>query len=732
MKRGLQTVWRWLTDSAANLHEEEARREFMTRVVLSMVAGALLVFTLPILIGCLAGTFDWGSLGVMLLLDLSAAGSWWLVYRGRQRFWVGVILVGAFFLLGAFLNSLGGAITTAPIFYVIAILLAAALHGGAVPWIALALSIGAYVYFSLTRNANELDLVLTGSITIAGGLIGVTLLEWFAARLLTHALGQVRTHEQQLEHEIAEREQAQQALQASMAVAREFQQKLMALHEIGIELQKAPNTDDLLRRAIELGREWLGFDRLGVWLMRGEQMIGTFGTGPDGQLRDERHYVLKRDELPRIRDMVANNLRVAVWQDVPLMDITQVEGHGWNALALLWNGDEALGWLATDNMLSQQPMRPYELELLTLYGATLGHLYTIKQAEDTLRTSEARYRAVIDGVPVCLFALDREGIFTFLEGRNRIMGMEPHALLGRSIQEMHPHLSQVARIFQQTLAGEDQSVVMQGNGVWEEVRISPLRNAAGEIIGVIGVATDVTDRKHAEEQRLQLALEKGRVKILTDFIAYASHEFRTPLSVINTTLYLLERMDNPEMRRKRLQAAAAQAEYIQRLIDSMLKMVQLEQGVSFPIAPVRLDGLLHDLINRFSDSLAKKRLALTVDLPDDLPTIFGDAGELRVALGNLLDNAIDYTPAGGNVSIRALVRDTQAVVEISDSGIGISSDALPHIFDHFYRVDQARTARRAGLGLPIARKIVEAHQGRIEVESTLGQGSTFRVVLPLQ
>ena len=731
MERSLQTVWRGMMDSAANLHEEEARREFMTRVVLSMVAGALFVFTLPLLCGWIVGVFDFWGLGVMLLLDLSAAGSWWLVYRGRQR-WVGAILVGAFFLLGAFLNSLGGAITTAPIFYVIAILLAAALHGGTAPWTTLAASIGAYVYFGLTRNANDLDLVLTSSITVSGGLIGVTSLEWFTARLLTHVLGQVRNHEQQLEREIAEREQAQQALQASMAVAREFQQKLMALHEIGIELQKAPHTDDLLRHAIVLGRERLGFDRLGVWLMQGEQMIGAFGTGPDGQLRDERHYVLKRDDLPRIRDMVKDNLRVAVWQDVPLVDITQVEGHGWNALALLWNSDEAVGWLATDNMLSQQPMRPYELELLALYGATLGHLYTIKQAEETLRTSEARYRALINGAPVTLFALDRAGVFTFIEGRNRMLGMEPHSLLGRSIREIHPHLPQVTQIFQQTLAGEEQSALMESNGVWQEVRISPLWNAAGEISGAIGVATNITARKRAEEQQLQLALEKGRVKILADFIAYASHEFRTPLSVINTTLYLLERMDNPEVRRKRLQAAEAQAEYIQRLIDSMLKVVQLEQGLSFPIAPVHLDGLLRDLANRFGDSLAKKQLALALDLPDDLPPIFGDAGELCVALGNLLDNAIDYTPAGGSVSVRALVRDAQAVVEIIDNGIGISSDALPHIFDHFYRVDQARTARRAGLGLPIARKIIEAHQGRIEVESTPGQGSTFRVVLPIQ
>jgi signal transduction histidine kinase len=105
---------------------------------------------------------------------------------------------------------------------------------------------------------------------------------------------------------------------------------------------------------------------------------------------------------------------------------------------------------------------------------------------------------------------------------------------------------------------------------------------------------------------------------------------------------------------------------------------------------------------------------------------------LLLALSNIAANAIDYTGENGNVTIRTAARNGDVIVAVQDTGIGIADEHLPHIFDRFYRADQARTTRKAGLGLSIARKIIEAHRGKIEVESVVGEGSVFRVVLPVK
>lgn len=126
-----------------------------------------------------------------------------------------------------------------------------------------------------------------------------------------------------------------------------------------------------------------------------------------------------------------------------------------------------------------------------------------------------------------------------------------------------------------------------------------------------------------------------------------------------------------------------------------------------------------------------KNLAVTLELPDDLPFVHCDPSELRRAVFNICENAVDYTPEGGAITIRVSLDSSQVQIEVADTGIGIGDDDFPHIFERFYRADKARTGRHAGLGLAISKTIIDAHQGTIEVQSTLGEGSTFRVILPL-
>jgi two-component system sensor histidine kinase BaeS len=136
------------------------------------------------------------------------------------------------------------------------------------------------------------------------------------------------------------------------------------------------------------------------------------------------------------------------------------------------------------------------------------------------------------------------------------------------------------------------------------------------------------------------------------------------------------------------------------------------------------------VVSAAQERLAGKKISASFNPEPNLPAINGDPVWLQEAFGNLLDNAIRFTPNGGSISVQTYSEGQQAVIEFKDTGAGISNEALPHIFERFWRQDEAHSTPGFGLGLSIALKIIEMHDGRIEVESTVGEGSTFKILLP--
>jgi signal transduction histidine kinase len=159
-------------------------------------------------------------------------------------------------------------------------------------------------------------------------------------------------------------------------------------------------------------------------------------------------------------------------------------------------------------------------------------------------------------------------------------------------------------------------------------------------------------------------------------------------------------------------------------------MERLDTSSDFVLTRLKVADLLKELDRTMRPLADKKQIAFTLEVADDLKLIRGQRKELITALSHIIENAIQYTPSDGNINIRAYASDDSVIVEVVDTGIGISEADLPRIFERFYRVDQARTGRGAGLGLSIAKKIIEIHNGRIEVVSAPNQGSTFKVILP--
>ena len=267
---------------------------------------------------------------------------------------------------------------------------------------------------------------------------------------------------------------------------------------------------------------------------------------------------------------------------------------------------------------------------------------------------------------------------------------------------------------------------------WVAVRLHPLLDAAGNVQRVVGTAEDITERKLAETQKLELQIERERGKMLREFINAASHDLRTPLTVMGTSLYLLDRTGQPEQK-KYLDQLETQVYRMRRLVDDMLTISRLDaEDAGLALEPRALNDFAEEAVQRHMKEATTKGRNLTSNYAAISPWARIDSAQLSHALERIIKNAIAYTSAGDSITVGTLLQGDEAIITISDTGQGIDAQDLPHIFERFYRADKARgiTSGGAGLGLSIARRIVELHHGRIEVESVPDEGSTFRVILP--
>lgn len=545
-----------------------------------------------------------------------------------------------------------------------------------------------------------------------------------------------------LQQEIAERVQAQEALTVNVQTAIEFQDRLKALHDVDIELSQETSLDDLYRRAIELGRSRLGFDRLGLFLISedGKLMLGTFGTNKEGDVIDERELVNEIANDPYISQAIQSKSPVTIWSDKKLMNNWQEVGSGWGLMAALWDGDRTIGWLAADNLVRQEPLAAYQPELLTLFGSTLGHLVKQLQAGEALRERELKYRALFQQTTDAVFLSDLDGNHIDVNQRAAdMLGYTVEELVGLSFREIvapsdRANSANVLNALQarQKIAPHERMLrTRDGVEFPVEISVELVEDEDGNPLHIQRIVRDITTRKRDEEHRITLAFEKEQMRLLTDFITAVSHEFRTPLSIINTRLYLIERAGNPGDRAVMAAVIKEQVTYIGELFEAMITMTRLGGGsVTMNMRPLDVNTLLRSIEVQTSTLVQAKQQSLALRLAPDLPPVHGDEKHLYSALLQFVENGIRFTPEQGTITIQTAAVEDGVVVTVTDTGIGIAAEHLDHIFDHFFRVDAARTERGAGMGLPIAQRIIDIHQGRIEVDSEPETGSTFRIFLP--
>ncbi len=365
------------------------------------------------------------------------------------------------------------------------------------------------------------------------------------------------------------------------------------------------------------------------------------------------------------------------------------------------------------------------------------------QTQQALKTANAQLESSVEAARIAWWEMDVCTQRLSFDGRRMAMaGYDPadfaEASFARFAALVHPEdYTPMMQSVQELLDGRRSVYAVDyrlqkahGGWLWLHDRGERTLTPDGRAV-LRGFVMDITERKQAQQHEFDLALEKERVRLLRSFIEKASHEFRTPLAVVNSAAFLMARLDDAERRQVKATAIEEQVSRITRLVEMLLLLSQLESGAQLDLSPVDL-GLLLDKVCQNIVNLYAGSPSLQWAVMPDLPLlVLGSPEYLEAAFWQVLDNACRFTPQGGRISALVTVEDRSVWFEVQDSGPGIAEQDLPHIFDTFWRRDEAHSTPGLGLGLPIARKIIERHGGSIQVESVVGSGTKVRVCMPL-
>jgi len=284
--------------------------------------------------------------------------------------------------------------------------------------------------------------------------------------------------------------------------------------------------------------------------------------------------------------------------------------------------------------------------------------------------------------------------------------------------------------------GEPQTNVIMGYRptpdtpiAWLTVNTQPLiAEDTGEVYGVVTTFIDITEQRRMQQQTVDAVLHEARVQLLSNFIRSTSHELRTPLSVISTSAYFLRRSDDPVVRTRHADKVTEQIKRLTTLIDMLLLMSKLDSDIEISLVPTRLSDVVEVVSSEIGPDCNAKGHTFSMDVGD--LKVIGNGDFLVTMLNELVKNACHYTPAGGEISLWAQPEDDNVLIGVDDNGMGISPEDLPHIYEHFWRKDDSHAEPGFGLGLTAVYKIVDLHNGTINVESRPGEGTWFRVRLP--
>ena len=357
---------------------------------------------------------------------------------------------------------------------------------------------------------------------------------------------------------------------------------------------------------------------------------------------------------------------------------------------------------------------------------------TRARIEQELRESEKRYRSLFENATDGIASFSFDGIMNEAnQGMEAMLGWSRREMVGQQYGKFCSPAATalVEERMQRYLAGEEQPQLFEteafrrdGSIVPVEIRASLLRNREGKPTGTLAIIRDISARKALEQQR-------------GEFLAMLTHDIKSPLSVVLSYADLLiEEGDDQtaEEREKDLRQLRENVHTVFSLVDNYLNLSQVEDGwLALRKEPLELNTLLTQVGQRYETEARQRSIKLKFDLQKELPPIEGDPLALSRVVGNLLYNALKFTPQDGNVTVSSSQRNGEIIASVSDTGPGIPAEEIPSLFEKYRRGSTSRNVEGTGLGLFIVKALVEAHGGHIEVHSAPERGANFSVVLPI-
>jgi PAS domain S-box-containing protein len=373
----------------------------------------------------------------------------------------------------------------------------------------------------------------------------------------------------------------------------------------------------------------------------------------------------------------------------------------------------------------------------------------LRVEKERLRRTANELQALVQAAPIAIVGIDLDGkVLSWYGGAQRMFGWSAAEVIGKPLanvpgekQDEFTALRRRVQAGESIIDLESHRIRKDGSRIDVSISYAPLQDHTGKTGGAIIVYQDITERRLAAEQRQARDAADAANRAKSNFLANMSHELRTPLNAIIGFSELLGDQTFGELNERQsryVNNVLSSGRHLLQLVNDILDLAKIEAGrLILEPESIDLGSLLRDLQRGLEPLASAKGLSIALEVAPDLPALTADAAKVKQIMYNLLSNAIKFTKDGGRIGVRAATAldpsgEQQIQISVWDTGVGIAPADLERIFLEFEQVDSTyvRQQEGTGLGLALTKRLVEAHGGRIWVESTVNEGSTFSIVLP--
>jgi two-component system NtrC family sensor kinase len=374
-----------------------------------------------------------------------------------------------------------------------------------------------------------------------------------------------------------------------------------------------------------------------------------------------------------------------------------------------------IGVLEVDNRQSHNPFSDYHVTLVSALADYAAIAIENARLYSHSETERNQFENILTKIEEGVIVVDHDKRLLLMNRKARdTLGVNDQNISGKRIREVIQQQELLEVLKEAPPSTPTRVEISLEDGRVFNAQISPIAE-----IGIVATMQEITHLK-----------ELDRIK--SDFVHTVSHDLRSPLTAILGYVELIDRVGPVnELQSEFIRRIQLSVHNITALINDLLDLGRIEAGFDLRNEIVPFSAIIHYAADGLKSRSAEKLQTLLLDIPEDLPHVLGNPIRLRQMVSNLIANAIKYTPESGKIEVLARSEDGQIILQVADNGPGIPTSDQPYIFDKFYRASNVSTdTPGTGLGLAIVKSIVENHLGRIWVDSTLGQGATFTVVLP--